>query len=164
MRQERVIAPAQKRALSSFYENLAQVQSDHDYYLNPIGLSRCNAIIRLIEAQDGDTIVDLGCGDGLIAVKLRGNNRRMTGCDLSLTRVRRAITKGIEAVCADLLHLPYPEAMFDKAVCTEVIEHVPNPTAALKEINRVLRAGGIAVLTVPLDEDLNQTLLDQYYV
>jgi len=152
--------PTQKRALSVFYENLAQVQRDANYYLNPIGLSRRDAILSLLQAQSSDVIGDLGCGEGLITVKLRGRVRRLIGCDLSPTRVRRAMANGVEAVSGDVLHLPFPDAFFDKIICTEVVEHVMDPAAALAEIFRVLCDGGAAILTVPLDEHLDRTLLD----
>jgi SAM-dependent methyltransferase len=46
--------------------------------------------------------------------------------------------------------LPFSNAAFDVVLCTEVLEHVPNPDATLQEIRRVLRGGGTLVLTTPL--------------
>ncbi|MBN1956149.1 MAG: class I SAM-dependent methyltransferase [Anaerolineae bacterium] len=149
-----------QRALTAFYENLAHVQQDIDYYLNPIGLSRRETIVSLVTARAGETVIDLGCGDGLIAVKLQEGDRRVLGCDLSWTRARRARQSGIAALCADVLALPYRGESFDWAICSEVIEHVTDPRLAMTEIWRVLRPGGAAILTVPLDEHLEQTLLD----
>lgn len=151
---------SRQRALAAFYENLAQVQWDIDYYLNPVGLARREAIVSLVAAGPGESVIDIGCGDGLIAVRLQGGGRRVQGCDLSWTRARRAWQNGITALCADVLALPYRDASFDWAICSEVLEHVTDPELALAEIWRVLRSGGTAVLTVPLDEHLEQTLLD----
>lgn len=143
-----------------FYENLAKEQMDIDYYLNPIGLSRRKAIVSLVLARPGDTVVDLGCGDGLVAIKLQRKTHRVMGCDLSPTRARRARSNGIEALCADARQLPYHDASFDWAVCSEVIEHVSDPRSILTQTWNVLRPGGAAVFTVPLGEHLEQTLLD----
>ena len=147
----------QKQGLFAFYENLARDQHDLDYYLNPVGLSRRNIITALLDAQPNDVIGDLGCGEGLIALKLQG---RVIGSDLSPARARLARANGITALSADVVNLPHPDACFDKIVCSEVIEHLVEPAAALREIYRVLRHGGIAVLTVPLGERLGQTLLN----
>lgn len=151
---------SRQRALAAFYENLARVQLDIDYYLNPIGLSRREAIVSLVAARPGDAVIDLGCGDGLIAAQLQRKGLHVLGCDLSWTRARRARQNGVQALCADVLSLPYRDGSFDWAICSEVIEHVLDPQVALAEICRVLRPAGAAILTVPLDENLEQTLLD----
>lgn len=49
----------------------------------------------------------------------------------------------------DALNLPVPDASFDAALSTQVLEHVPEPALALKELARVLRPGGTLVLTCP---------------
>ncbi len=147
-------------ALSAFYENLAHGQHDIDYYLSPIGISRRAEILTLIQGACTDLIGDFGCGDGLIALKLRRDKRKVLGCDLSYTRARRAKTIGIEVACADVMQLPFAAASFDWVICSEVIEHVIDPQNVLGEIFRVLSPGGAAVLTVPLGEKLGCTLLD----
>lgn len=154
------MSTSRQRALTAFYENLAQGQSDIDYYLNPIGLSRRETIVSLVASRPGETAIDLGCGDGLIAAHLQKVGLRVLGCDLSWTRALRARQNGVQALCADVLYQPYRDGSFDWAICSEVLEHVTDPRLALAEIWRVLREGGAAVLTVPLDEHLERTLLD----
>lgn len=51
---------------------------------------------------------------------------------------------------SDITAIPAPDASFDVIVCTEVLEHVFDPRAALKEFARLLKPGGRLVLTVPL--------------
>ncbi|RME42305.1 MAG: class I SAM-dependent methyltransferase [Chloroflexi bacterium] len=53
-------------------------------------------------------------------------------------------------VIADLLQLPFPESYFDAIICTQVLEHLPRPQAALVEFHRLLRPGGMLWLTAPL--------------
>lgn len=149
-----------EKALGAFYENLAHTQRDQDYYLNPVGVMRREAVVKLLRPGPRELIGDLGCGDGLIALKLQGDGRRIIGCDCSPTRVERARANGIDAVAADVTRLPFPDGFFDKAVCSEVLEHLREPAVGLCEIHRVLRDGGVAVLTVPLGECLDHTLLD----
>jgi ubiquinone/menaquinone biosynthesis C-methylase UbiE len=55
---------------------------------------------------------------------------------------------GIDVV-SDIEYLPFKTHAFDVVLCTEVLEHIPNPLHALKEFSRVLRPGGILILTAP---------------
>jgi SAM-dependent methyltransferase len=61
---------------------------------------------------------------------------------------------------ADLLDLPYADARFDVVMCNHVLEHVEDDRLALREIQRVLRPGGRAILMSPIDENLTDTLED----
>src|SRR5699024_12615004 len=54
-----------------------------------------------------------------------------------------------ETVKGDALDMPFPSDSFDRVVAAEILEHVPHDTAAMKELYRVLRPGGIAAVTVP---------------
>lgn len=57
-------------------------------------------------------------------------------------------TKRIDLVC-DITAIPEPDAAFDAILCTEVLEHVPDPTDALDEFARLLKPGGKLILTAP---------------
>lgn len=57
----------------------------------------------------------------------------------------------------DLMGLSYPNAGFDLVLTSDTLEHVPDPRVALREIRRVLRAGGRHVFTVPLDPRRERT-------
>lgn len=57
---------------------------------------------------------------------------------------------------SDICQIPVEDAAFDAVVCTEVLEHVPEPIRAVQEIGRVLRPGGKLILTAPLGSSLHQ--------
>jgi predicted SAM-dependent methyltransferase len=57
---------------------------------------------------------------------------------------------------SDITRIPVEDASFDAILCTEVLEHVPDPPAALREMSRILRPGGTLLLTVPLGSGLHQ--------
>lgn len=52
-------------------------------------------------------------------------------------------------IVSDIVSIPSPDASFDAILCTEVLEHLPDPSAALKEFARLLKPGGVLILTAP---------------
>ena len=57
---------------------------------------------------------------------------------------------GIDIV-SDICDIPMPDASFDVVLCTEVLEHVPDPVGAIREIGRLLIPGGVLLLTAPFN-------------
>ncbi len=97
--------------------------------------------IRMAAPHVGGTVLDLGCGDRPYR-SLFPNVRRYVGMDLDPRRRPNVI--------GSAEHLPFRDGVADAVLCTEVLEHCPNPEAVLREIGRVLRPGGVLVLTTPM--------------
>lgn len=57
---------------------------------------------------------------------------------------------------SDILEIPAPDASFDVVLCTEVLEHVPDPIGAVREMSRLLRPGGLLLLSAPPGSQLHQ--------
>ncbi len=55
---------------------------------------------------------------------------------------------GLDIIC-DITDIPEPNASFDSIICTEVLEHLPNPLEAIQEFSRLLKPGGDLILTAP---------------
>lgn len=96
-------------------------------------------------------VLDAGCGEGAVTAWLVEAlpASEITGVDgrrEALVAFRRR-NPGAGAVQCDLLALPFPDGAFDLVLCTEVLEHVREPRAALRELGRV--CGGHSFLTVP---------------
>lgn len=74
-------------------------------------------------------------------------------------------TATLEAVPGDALDMPFPDNSFDRVIAAEIFEHIPHDTAAIAEMYRVLRPGGLAVVTVPrwLPERLCWALSEEYH-
>ncbi len=109
-------------------------------------------IISCIEGSVSLRILDVGCGDGVIA-SLVPSHHRVVGIDLALSRVRGCqialSASGQEFAVADAQHLPCPDEYFDLVIFSEIIEHLPNPGSALEEVRRVLKHGGRIVISTP---------------
>ncbi len=117
---------------------------------------RVRIIIKELDIEPGDKILDLGCGDGFylnILSKLEANIK-LYGCDIDTNALKSAKTN-LDGVSVQLSQgdamagLDYKDNSFDKIIMTEVLEHIPNDKKALEEIRRILRPGGILVLSVP---------------
>lgn len=63
-------------------------------------------------------------------------------------------------VQADICDLPFSDDTFDLIICNHVLEHIPNDTRAMKELYRILKPGGKAILQVPYDKNKEKTFED----
>jgi SAM-dependent methyltransferase len=95
-------------------------------------------------------LLDSGCGTGGILRHLAARGRAV-GVDLSPEAVRLARATGASVARAELLALPFQDATFDVVTSFDVIYHrwVEDDAAAIREIARVLRPGGLLLLRVP---------------
>jgi len=117
---------------------------------------------RHLPLKRGERILDLGCGEGRHAITAYLEAPvSVIGVDLSLTDLGTAAsrfrefenasdaTRSLGFACGSGLRLPFPDAAFDKVICAEVLEHVPDYRAMLGEIQRVLKPGGQLAVSVP---------------
>jgi ubiquinone/menaquinone biosynthesis C-methylase UbiE len=110
--------------------------------------NRRRAVRKLVQRYGHEPMLDAGCGTGL---NLAGLPPGSTGIDLNprnVALVKARLPQQI-AVVGDVEDMPFADASFGTVVCTEVLEHVPHPGQALREIRRVLRAGGTLIGSVP---------------
>ena len=100
----------------------------------------------------GPRVLDAGCGTGGLLRHLQAAHSgwRLTGLDFSplACTLARERTR-VEIVEGTIAALPFPEATFDAVVSCDVVCQVPDAAAALREIHRCVRPGGIVVLTLP---------------
>lgn len=100
-------------------------------------------------------ILDAGCGRGFYLNYYRHVSPvKLVGLELDAEVIGKAQANvghlpDITLTRANLYHLPFPDNYFHGAILSEILEHVEDDGRALKEIYRVLKPGGVAVMTVP---------------
>ena len=113
---------------------------------------RVHILLDYLQLADGADVLDCGCGMGFYLLAMQQLRAvRLTGLDMDPDRLRYAEELGVRAtlVQGDGEALPFPDASFDRMLMSEVLEHVPDDGAALREAHRVLRPGGILAISVP---------------
>jgi len=153
-----------QEAKDTVYEQLYWPLGAHVCFaLQPSAFARQSFVMKVADSIEKECarVADLGCGPGVILNNLLVHRPGWSAQGLDISRVavdyaaRLADHKGVgERVrfsTGDLVNLPYRDASFDLVVASEVLEHVPSIHAALAEIKRVLRPGGKAVITVPIE-------------
>ena len=104
-------------------------------------------------------VLDLGCGPGTSTVHLRdAAGPGVIGGDCALPMLRRARRRGLPLACLDAAALPFRGGTLDAVTFHSVLYLLSDRAAALREVHRVLRPGGRAVLLEPQD-GLRNTLL-----
>lgn len=109
-------------------------------------------VLALHSSYEGK-ILDIACGPGHLLEKVRKASPRaeLYGIDISPRLSLMAKKRNPDAVIAvgDAAALPYADTMFDIVFMTETLAHVSNSARVLSEAHRVLKSGGIFIITVP---------------
>ncbi len=108
-------------------------------------------------------------GADVVAFDQNENDLAEVATMLEAMRVEREAPAGTDPVAdtvkGDALDMPFDDASFDRVIAAEIFEHLPHDTAAIAELYRVLRPGGIAAITVPswLPERVCWALSEDYH-
>jgi SAM-dependent methyltransferase len=104
-----------------------------------------HAAFLLPHLRPGMALLDLGCGPGSITVGLAAavTPGRTVGLDLEPSLPPGPEGRGITLVTADVRDLPFPDASFDAIYAGALLQHLPDPAAALREARRVARPGAV---------------------
>lgn len=115
---------------------------------------RAKLLVRELDPQKNDKILDAGCGDGFFLYLLsRLGNYNLTGIDSdkgAITNAKKQVgSKNVHYKIGDIYKMPFKDGQFNKIICSEVLEHLPDERQGLLEIRRALAKNGIMYVTVP---------------
>jgi len=106
-----------------------------------------------------ETVLNVGCGNGVQAVIYKRNFKKMVGVDINQERLNisslvmgKYNIKNFEAICANVEKIPLTEK-FNKVIAIDIVEHLVNPENLISEIHRLLRNDGKLLITFPALHD-----------
>jgi SAM-dependent methyltransferase len=145
----------------------------------PGGIAQRLAVLQSLTLEIGHAAVDVGCGGGHLVREMAnsvGDGGRAVGLDISDEQVKSAneYCSGLEAaqcLVGDAKDMNFEDASFDRLASIRTLEYIDDVPAALAEIRRVLRPGGVAALVSVLwdqfrfhgpEPDLNEKILEAF--
>ncbi len=138
----------ERLAMKRFYDAVGEHYSEEEtVYKTLRGKLRRAFVYNWLRAQHG-SLLEIGANRGMYLQLYDGGKR--FGVDLSLTVLKQAHRqKPVHYAVTDAGRLGFADHSFDRVLCSEVIEHVLQPQFMLAEMARVLKPGGIALITTP---------------
>ncbi len=134
-----------------FDAQAAEYDRRDTYYYSQNGKISCRDITGQIKDLPYGSLLDVGCGTGfLMELLTKQRPARYCGVDLSDEMIRVAKEKqisGAEFVVSAADKLPYPDETFDIVTCSQSFHHYPYPELAMREAKRVLKPGGLYILS-----------------
>ena len=113
----------------------------------------------------GDDLLEVGPGPGLTTDVLRRKAARVTAVELDLVLAAKLAARlagsNVTVIAGDVTRMPFPAGRFSSAACLTMLHHIPSPAlqdAALAELARVLRSGGVLVGADALDTPARREL------
>ncbi|MEN9935357.1 MAG: hypothetical protein RLZZ387_1936 [Chloroflexota bacterium] len=116
-----------------------------------IGLVHMLPALEQARTYVSGTMLDIGCGRRQYQPIFEQKVDRYIGVDWPVS-----LEHATPDTVADALHLPLPHSIADTVLATELMEHLPEPHLFLAEVARVLKPGGIFILSVPFLEPLHE--------
>lgn len=116
---------------------------------------RARIILENLDLSGKEKILEIGCGRGFYLKTLINlwPNLMITGLDLNekyLNIARQFVNnQKVKLIQGDAISLPFANQSFGRIIATEILEHIPDDQKAISEMYRVLKPGGIAMITVP---------------
>jgi 2-polyprenyl-3-methyl-5-hydroxy-6-metoxy-1,4-benzoquinol methylase len=128
-----------------------------DYHRFPGGRKRLRVIMELGERRSRKLgrrlrVLDVGCGNGSNSFPLASLGHHLLGIDISAESIHHASLKNSFPNARFLVHNLLEKSLdetFDLVLCSEVLEHLPNPEPLLLAMARILEPGGLLLITVP---------------
>jgi len=107
-------------------------------------------ILRMLEPMPGELILDAGCGTGVFTADMLSAGANVVGLELAYKMLqgaqKRLCDQSFQSIQADIIGLPFGDNAFDKSTAITAIEFIEDAQAAVNELFRVTRPGGVIVV------------------
>jgi len=106
-------------------------------------------VTRFLAPRADERLLEVGCSRGHLTRLVQSEAPNTIGFDINAAAVARAVTHGLSVMDAE--RLQFADACFDKVFSFHCVEHVPDLGAAMREMDRVLKPGGLLLLVYPAE-------------
>ena len=105
---------------------------------------------RLTKCIGSGRVLDLGCGEGYFLKAMQNSGWETFGAEISEFASRFAQENlGLNVSTGDIFSAGFPGGFFDVVTLWDTLEHLPNPTAVLSEVHRILKSDGLIAISIP---------------
>jgi ubiquinone/menaquinone biosynthesis C-methylase UbiE len=164
--------PLEKDKVTKYFSSVASTYNENNYVLAgkrgkyPDILRRHGYILEMAEGLQGRAL-EIGCGSGELLCNLLTRNFEVIGVDLTRSMIdasrtlvmKRCGGKTVDVAVADIENLPFCEESFDLVVAAGVIEYLASDEKALGGLYRILKPGGVLILSVRNKVNLSRLLV-----
>lgn len=143
-----------KVKLSAIREIEGRAKNHCDELYSRSGHKRRLELVKSIleKRVPGCDFFDIGCAEGLYCgIAFEAEAKSVVGVDISITKIKKAIHRfpACKFYCKDASNLKGFTGQFDIALCSEVLQHIPDYKEMATSVFNCVRRGGIAIFTVP---------------
>jgi SAM-dependent methyltransferase len=133
----------------TLFEEMRAIETEHWWLVG-----RGQLLLALTEQEcrkraSVERLVDVGSGTGALLAQLSGLADEAVGVEVDPIPLEMSRARGLDVREALADDLPFADETVDLLTAFDVLEHVPDDVAAAREFHRVLRPGGVAVISVP---------------
>ena len=152
-----------KDGVRRLYDDLADIYDHSRFLYLTRRLERCEEeVLREWLDRLESPMLDVGCGSGRYSLRLADRGVEVVSMDLSLRMLKvllrklegRGVRENVHVVLADGENLPFRGGSFKGLLCTLTLDHLQEPEKAISEFSRVLRSGGLCVISTLNEEHL----------
>lgn len=129
----------------SYYDEFSNTYEAHRHQGYHAWLDEIETNLIKKYITPNSSVLEAGCGTGLILNRLAPHAARAVGVDLSAGMLSYAAKRQLQVVQAPVTNLPFADATFDVVYSCKVLAHVENIQKAMQEMARVLKPGGVLI-------------------
>jgi len=141
-----------KKSVIEHYDRLAGI---YDSLYGEEQKAKIKVIFKIMNAEVGGLVLDIGCGTGLLMEYLAAESECLVGVDLSIESLKKAIKRSrrlgaehtVSLIRADAENLPFRSEIFDRVFALTLLQNIPSPRRVLMEIVRVAKDGSQVAVT-----------------
>lgn len=128
------------------YSKMDELENKHPWFV-----AKRNFLILELERllTGGERILDVGCGTGAVMKFLSEKGYLVDGVDFSEEALKYCYDKGLRVQLGTAEEMSFDSKTFDVVLALDILEHLPDDSLGIKEMGRVLKNGGLAIITVP---------------